>query len=71
MERSSSSESQLLGNEGFLVDGIIMLGLDKSRGKLNRYLQVEKMMACQHSMEKHAIEVGKDGIRVLGPIFDS
>ena len=71
MERSLGAESQLLGNEGFLVDGIIMLGLDKSRGKLVRYLQVEKMRASQHSMEKHAVEVGKDGIVVLGPIFDT
>ena len=70
MERSIGAESQLLGNEGFLVDGIIMLGLDRSRGKLVRYLQVEKMRATQHSMEKHAVEIGKDGIVVLGPIFD-
>lgn len=70
MERSSGTESQLLGNEGFLVDGIIMLGLDRSRGKLVRYLQVEKMRACQHSMEKHAVEVTKNGMVVLGPIFD-
>ncbi len=71
MERSIGAESQLLGNEGFLVDGIIMLGLDRSRGKLVRYLQVEKMRACQHSMEKHAVEVGQNGIVVLGPIFDT
>jgi KaiC/GvpD/RAD55 family RecA-like ATPase len=71
MERSIGSESQLLGNEGFLVDGIIMLGLDRNRGKLVRYLQVEKMRATQHSMEKHAVEVGKEGIVVLGPIFDT
>lgn len=71
MERSIGAESQLLGNEGFLVDGIIMLGLDRSRGKLVRYLQVEKMRATQHSMEKHAVEVGKEGIVVLGPIFDT
>lgn len=71
MERSAGAESQLLGNEGFLVDGIIMLGLDRNRGKLVRYLQVEKMRASQHSMEKHAVEVGKDGIVVLGPIFDT
>jgi KaiC/GvpD/RAD55 family RecA-like ATPase len=71
MERSLGAESQMLGNEGFLVDGIIMLGLDRSRGKLVRYLQVEKMRACQHSMEKHAVEVSRGGIVVLGPIFDT
>src|SRR5207237_688219 len=40
MERNAEGDSQLLGNEGFLVDGIVLLGLDHSRGKLIRYLQV-------------------------------
>jgi len=71
MERSISGEAMLLGNEGFLVDGIVLLGMDRSRGKLVRYLQVEKMRACEHSMEKHAIEVKKGGLAVLGPIFES
>lgn len=70
MERSPDGESDLLGNEGFLVDGILMLGLDRSRGKLVRYLQVEKMRAVDHSMEKHAIETRKGGMMVLGPVFD-
>jgi len=67
MERSQGEPSELLGNEGFLVDGIIELGLDRTRGKLQRYLRVEKMRACQHSMEKHTIEVGEDSLCVLGP----
>ncbi len=71
MERTLGGESQLLGNEGFLTDGIIMLGLDRSRGKLVRYLQVEKMRAVEHSMEKHAIEPRKGGLTVLGPIFET
>jgi len=71
MERSIGGEPMLLGNEGFLVDGIVMLGLDRSRGKLTRYLQVEKMRACEHSMEKHSLEVHKGGISVLGSIFES
>ncbi|HEY7589044.1 MAG TPA: ATPase domain-containing protein [Thermoplasmata archaeon] len=71
MERSLDGESHLLGNEGFLTDGIIMLGLDHSRGKLVRYLQVEKMRAVDHSMERYAIEVRNGGLTVLGPIFDS
>ena len=49
MERSPGPPSDLLGNEGFLVDGIIEMGLDRSRGKLARYLRVEKMRACEHS----------------------
>lgn len=70
MERSIGSEANLLGNEGFLVDGLIMLGIDRNRGKLTRFLQIEKMRACQHSMEKHALEVGENGLKVLGPIFE-
>ncbi len=70
MERAPEGESQLLGNEGFLVDGIIMLGLERSKGKLVRYIQVEKMRACKHSMERHFIDVGKGGISVLGPIME-
>src|SRR3972149_3554579 len=69
MERSPGGEAMLLGNEGFLVDGIILLGMDRSRGKLVRYLQVEKMRAAEHSMEKHAIEARKGGLAILGPIF--
>src|SRR2546425_168100 len=49
MERAPNGESQLLGNEGFLVDGIVVLGLDRSRGKLVRYLQVEKMRSVDQS----------------------
>src|SRR5207249_381684 len=71
MERAPNGESQLLGNEGFLVDGIVVLGLDRSRGKLVRYLQVEKTRSVDHSMEKHAIEVRKGGLTVLGPIFEA
>ncbi len=70
MERSLNGEAHLLGNEGFLADGIIVLGLDRSRGKLVRYIQVEKMRACEHSMEKYAIEVRPGGIAVLGPLFE-
>lgn len=72
MERSITGESQLLGHEGFLADGIIMLGLERQRGTLTRFLQVEKMRASEHSMEKHALEVGKGGgISVLGPLLSS
>lgn len=67
MEKSQGEPTELLGNEGFLVDGIIELGLDRTRGKLARYIRVEKMRACQHSMEKHTIEVGESNLTVLGP----
>lgn len=71
MERSQGGESQILGNEGFLVDGIVMLGLDRSKRKIVRFVQVEKMRACEHSMEKHLLEVGNGGLVILGPIFES
>ncbi|MGM0406042.1 MAG: RAD55 family ATPase [Thermoplasmatota archaeon] len=70
MERSLGGEANLLGNEGFLVDGVIMLGIDRNRGKLTRYLQIEKMRACKHSMEKHALDIGDNGLKILGPIFE-
>lgn len=70
MERSTGTEAKLLGDEGFLVDGLINLSIDRQKGKLTRYLQVEKMRACNHSMEKHALEVGDDGLKVLGPLFE-
>lgn len=68
MERARGGPSSLMGNEGFLVDGIIELGLDRTKGKLARFIRVEKMRACQHSMEKHTVEVGeKGGLTILGP----
>jgi KaiC/GvpD/RAD55 family RecA-like ATPase len=70
LEKAFTGDTHLLGNEGFLVDGIITLGMDRSKGKLVRYLQVEKMRASEHSMERHVIEVGSQGLIVLGPLFD-
>lgn len=67
MERALGGPSDLLGNEGFLVDGIIELGMDSSSGKTTRFVRVEKMRACKHSMEKHTMEVGEEGLTVLGP----
>jgi KaiC/GvpD/RAD55 family RecA-like ATPase len=70
IESTMQGSTQLLGNEGFLVDGIINLGLERSTGKIVRYLQVEKMRAVSHSMEKHALVVGVDGgIAILGPVL--
>lgn len=70
MEKPLQGETQLLGHEGFLVDGIINLGMERSTGKIVRFLQVEKMRAVSHSMEKHALVVGVDGgIAILGPVL--
>ncbi len=70
MERAKEGESHLMGNEGFLCDGIIVLGLLRRQGKLIRFVQIEKMRAVQHSMELHAIELTQNGITILGPLFD-
>jgi KaiC/GvpD/RAD55 family RecA-like ATPase len=70
MERSQDGESNLLGNEGFLGDGIIYLGLKRRQGRLSRFLQVEKMRACEHSMELHAMDLRMGKLCVLGPIFE-
>jgi KaiC/GvpD/RAD55 family RecA-like ATPase len=70
MERAKEGESHLLGNEGFLSDGIIVLGLSRRQGKLIRFIQIEKMRAVQHSMELHAFDISPDGLMVLGPLFD-
>jgi KaiC/GvpD/RAD55 family RecA-like ATPase len=70
MERSMEGESQLMGNEGFLADGIIFLGLKRKQGRLSRFVQVEKMRATEHSMEMHALDIRGGLISVLGPIFE-
>ncbi len=70
MERSLDGESHLLGNEGFLSDGIIVLGLKRCQGRIKRYLQVEKMRAVPHNMEMHAFEVKEGVMRVLGPVLE-
>ncbi len=70
MEEQLGGGVSYLGNEGFLVDGIIHLGVDRSRGRLVRYLQVEKMRTSEHSMEKFAFEFRDGKINILGPIFE-
>jgi KaiC/GvpD/RAD55 family RecA-like ATPase len=70
MERPAEGDSNLLGNEGFLADGIIYLGLKRRQGRLSRFIQVEKMRACEHSMEMHALDLRMGKIFVLGPIFE-
>ena len=70
MESAKDNSRFMLGNEGFLCDGIIVLGLGRRQGRLIRYIQVEKMRTVEHSMEMHALEVGNGGITVLGPIFE-
>jgi len=69
-ERNVGSHAELQGNEGFLADAVINLGMDQRNGKLIRTLQIEKMRHCRHAMEKMAIDVGQNGMVILGPLFD-
>ncbi|MCK5560594.1 MAG: signal transduction protein [Thermoplasmata archaeon] len=62
--------STKLGSEFFLVDGIIKTGEIESHQDVMLYLQVRKMRATRHSRKKHLVEVGKNGITILGPIFE-
>ena len=50
-ERYSGQQAELEGNEGFLADAILNMGLDLRNGQIVRTLQVEKMRHIRHSME--------------------
>ena len=69
-ERHSGEHAELQGNEGFIADGIINLGLDRRNGKIVRTMQIEKMRLLRHSMEKQAIDISAGGVTILGPLFD-
>jgi len=69
-ERQTGEHAELDGNEGFLADAILNLGLDRRNGQIVRTLQVEKMRHVRHSMEKQAMEVTGAGVQLLGPLFD-
>jgi KaiC/GvpD/RAD55 family RecA-like ATPase len=69
-ERHSDQNAELEGNEGFLADAILNMGVDLRNGQIVRTLQVEKMRHIRHSMEKQAIQVGQTGIEIIGPLFD-
>jgi KaiC/GvpD/RAD55 family RecA-like ATPase len=69
-ERQAGEHAELEGNEGFLADSILNLGLDRRNGQMVRTLQVEKMRHVRHSMEKQAMEVTSSGVSLLGPLFD-
>jgi KaiC/GvpD/RAD55 family RecA-like ATPase len=61
---------QYQASEGFLVDGLIRMGEVETQQDIMLYLQVKKMRATIHSRKKHLIEVGGNGLMILGPIFD-
>jgi KaiC/GvpD/RAD55 family RecA-like ATPase len=58
------------GGEGFVSDGIIDFGTVENPHDVALYMQIVKMKAVSHSRKKHLIEIGEDGLAVLGPIFE-
>lgn len=55
--------------EYFLADGIIELGIIEDKENVKRYIQIRKMRGADHSMEKHHVVVGKEGISILGSVY--
>jgi KaiC/GvpD/RAD55 family RecA-like ATPase len=67
--RISGQFSQLHRVEHFLADGTIELGMIEGKGGVKRYIQILKMRAAKHAMEKHQLTVGNNGLNILGPIY--
>ncbi len=55
--------------EYFLADGIIELGTVEDKECVKRYIQIRKMRAVNHNMEKHQILVEKGGLHIVGQIY--
>lgn len=55
--------------EHFLADGTIELGMIEGKGGVKRYIQILKMRAAKHAMEKHQLAVDERGICIRGPIY--
>ena len=56
-------------SQHFLADGTIELGMIEGKGGVKRYIQILKMRATKHAMEKHQIIIKDNGINILGPIY--
>lgn len=70
MERIGLTESYA-GAESmlFLVDGVIELGVVETTQNVRRYIQIKKMRAVKHDMEKFVLDIGDEGLEVLGPLY--
>ncbi len=55
--------------ECFLADGLIELGIIENAEDVKRYIQIRKMRAAKHAMEKHQLIAGQDGLGILGQIY--
>jgi KaiC/GvpD/RAD55 family RecA-like ATPase len=61
---SSDINDSATSMEGYLVDGIIELGLHFKGNVANRYMRVRKMRSSSHSMEPWIITVSDTGLKV-------
>ena len=70
-DRSSISGqfSQFHQTEHYLADGTIELGMIEGKGGVKRYIQILKMRATKHAMEKHQLTIDENGISIRGPIY--
>ncbi len=55
--------------ERFLADGLIELGIIENADGVKRYIQIRKMRAVKHAMEKHQLIISKGGLDILGQIY--
>jgi KaiC/GvpD/RAD55 family RecA-like ATPase len=55
--------------EAFLVDGLVKTGEIETQQDVMLYMQIKKMRATRHSRKKHLMEIGENGISILGPMF--
>ncbi len=63
-------ENLQYSNEYFLADGIIEFGFTSaSQDTLKRYIQVKKMRATKHSLDPFLVEVGKNGLQIVGKLL--
>ena len=58
------------GGEGFISDGVIEFGAIENPHDVALYMQIIKMKAVSHSRKKHLLEIGEEGLAILGPIFE-
>lgn len=54
----------------FLTDVVIEVGIAEKSGKIRRYLQLRKLRASDHSMEKRQLTVEDEGISIGGALYE-
>ena len=69
-ETPIAGEGRMHIPESYMADGVIEVGVLETPEAVTRYLQVRKMRAMEHSMRKHQLVVTKDGLEVMGPVYE-